>query len=145
MGTINTSVVCGRGKMQINGVQCSFHHLGIPTTEIKQEERYSSLFDMYTSDSDCESMRIQWHRFGPASSLHPIVRSQPHVAFKVDDLRRATAGMRLLLGPYEPIENFRVAIVEDHGQPIELIQTNLTDDEIWSRAKTESILLQKPE
>jgi hypothetical protein len=111
--------------MQINGVQCSFHHLGIPTTEIKQEERYSSLFDMYTSDSGCESMRIQWHRFGPASSLHPIVRSQPHVAFKVDDLRRATAGMRLLLGPYEPIENFRVAIVEDHEQPIELIQTEI--------------------
>jgi hypothetical protein len=50
--------------------------------------------------------------------------------------------MRLLLGPYEPIQDFRVAIVEDrkdHGQPIELIQTTLTDDEIWSRAKTESI------
>src|SRR3954447_12437917 len=29
-------------EMQINGVLCCFHHLGIPTTEIKQEERYSS-------------------------------------------------------------------------------------------------------
>jgi hypothetical protein len=48
--------------------------------------------------------------------------------------------MWLLLGPYEPIENFRVAIVEDHGQPIELIQTTLPDDEIWLRAKTEGIL-----
>jgi hypothetical protein len=130
-------------EMQINGVQCSFHHLGIPTTETKQEERYSALFDMYTTDSGCESMRIQWHRFGPASPLHRIIKSQPHAAFKVDDLQRATAGMRVLLGPYEPIENFRVAIIEDHGQPIELIQTTLTDDEIWSRARTESILLQK--
>ncbi len=131
--------------MQINGVQCSFHHLGIPTAEIKPGERYSPLFDMYTSDSDCELMRIQWHRFGPASSLHPIIQSHPHVAFKVDDLARAVAGMRLLLGPFEPIENYRVAIIEDHGQPVELVQTTLTDDEIWSRAATKSILFQKPE
>lgn len=131
--------------MQMNGVQCSFHHLGIPTTEIKPGERYSPRFDMYTSDSDCESMRIQWHRFGPASSMHPIIQSQPHAAFKVDHLQRAIAGMRLLLGPYEPIEDFCVAMIEDHGQPIELIETTLTDDEIWSKATTESILLQKPE
>jgi hypothetical protein len=90
-------------------------------------------------------MRIQFHRFGPASSLHPIIQSLPHAAFKVDHLERAVAGMRLLLGPYEPIEDYRVAIIEDHGQPIELIQTTLTDDEIWSRAATKSILLQKPE
>ena len=131
--------------MQINGVRCSFHHLGIPTTEMKEGERYSPVFDMYTSDSACESMRIQWHRFGPASSLHPIIRWQPHVAFKVDDLERAIAGKPLLLGPYEPIKNFRVAIIEDHGQPIELIQTTLKDDEIWSRAATRSILFQNSE
>ena len=98
----------------------------------------------YTSDSDCESMRIQWHRFGPeaTTSDHPVAAT---CAFKVDHLERAIAGMRLLLGAYEPIEDFCVAIIEDHGQPIELIQATLTDDEIWSRAATKSILLQKPE
>jgi len=53
--------------------------------------------------------------------------------------------MRLLLGPYEPIENYRVAIIEDHGQPIVLVQTTLTDDEIWVRAATKNIVFQKPE
>lgn len=124
--------------MRINGVECSFHHLGIPTTEVQEGERYSPLFDMYTTDGKCELMRVQWHRFGPASSLHPIIQSQPHVAFKVDNLERAIDGMRLLLGPYEPIENYRVAMIDDRGQPIELIQTTLTDDEIWSRAATKS-------
>jgi hypothetical protein len=28
-----------------------------------------------------------------------------------------------------------VAIIEDGGVPIELIQTNLSDEEIWNRAK----------
>jgi hypothetical protein len=130
--------------MRINGVQCSFHHLGIPTTEIRQDERYSPLFDMYTSDSPCESMRVQWHRFGAASPLDTVIRSQPHVAFTVDDLERAIRGKPLLLAPYEPIENFRVAMIEDEGQPIELIETTLDDDEIWSRAKTRSTLFQHP-
>jgi hypothetical protein len=37
----------GATKMKINGVECSFHHLGIPTLDKKQGERYSQVFDMY--------------------------------------------------------------------------------------------------
>jgi hypothetical protein len=136
---LESSTDLGAVTMIINGVECSFHHLGIPTLDKKPGERYSQVFDMYTSDSSCESMRVQWHRFGPASSLHPIIRSRPHVAFKVDDLELTVAGMRVLLGPFDPIENYRVALVEDHGQPIEFIQTTLTDDEIWSRAATREL------
>lgn len=118
-----------------NGIEYEFHHLGIPTVEPRSGERYSVKFGMYTSDSDCGIARIQWHRFTADSCLDPLVRSVPHAAFKVSDLERAIDGSRLLLGPYEPMEGFRVAIVEDGGMPVELIQTSLTDDEIWSRAK----------
>ena len=90
---------------------------------------------MYTSDSDCELVRVQWHRFKPDSTLHPLIRTMAHPAFKVDDFDRAISGCKLLLAPYEPIAGFRVAISEDGGVPIELIQTNLTDEEIWNRAK----------
>ena len=41
-----------------------------------------------------------------------------------------------MLEPYEPIEGYRVAVIEDGGVPIELVQTTLTDEEIWSRAKS---------
>ena len=126
--------------MKINGVEGSFHHIGIPTAEAKPGERFSELFGMYTNDSDCELLRIQWHRFEPGSVLHPLIRTVPHVAFKVSDLDRAVEGRKLLLGPYEPIPNFRVAIIEDGGHPIELIQTTLTDQEIWQRAESDSIL-----
>lgn len=126
--------------MEINGVECAFHHMGIPTPEPKPGERFSELFRMYTSDSDCKSLRIQWHRFEPDSSLHPLIRTVPHAAFKVLDLDRAIVGHELLLGPYEPIPDFRVAIIEDGGVPIELVQTTLTDEELWGRAKTDSLL-----
>lgn len=129
--------------MEINGVECVFHHMGIPTTEPKPGERFSELFRMHTSDSGCKSLRIQWHRFERDSSLHPLIRTVPHAAFKVSHLDRAIEGYEVLLGPYEPIPDFRVAIIEDGGIPIELVQTTLTDEELWGRARTDGILYQE--
>ena len=128
--------------MEINGVEGVFHHLGLITTESRKGERFSKLFGMYTSDSECALTRVQWHRFEPNSSLHPLIRTLPHAAFKVADLDRAIEGRTLLLGPYEPIPNFRVAIIEDGGQPLELIETTLTDEQIWARKESDSILYQ---
>jgi hypothetical protein len=121
--------------MQINGIECTFHHMGIPTTEARPDERFSERFGMYTSDSPCGSVRIQWHRFDANSSLHPLIRTVPHVALKVANLEAAIAGYNVLLAPYEPIPGFRVAIIEDSGCPIELVQTSLDDAELWERAR----------
>jgi hypothetical protein len=119
-----------------NGIQYEFHHMGVPTQDVKPNERYNSRYGVYTSDSECGLVHIQWHRFNPDSCLDPILRTLPHPAFKVNDLSGALHGHRVLVGPYEPIEGFHVAIIEDGGMPIEFIQTTLTDDEIWERAKS---------
>ena len=121
-----------------NGVQYEFHHLGVPTQEVKLNERYNVQFAMYTSDTDCKLLHIQWHRFEADSCLDPLLQALPHPAFKVSDLAAALDGHNVLLAPYEPIEGFHVAIIEDGGMPIELIQTTLTDEEVWSRAKNDA-------
>ncbi len=41
-------------------------------------------------------------------------------------------GYNVLLEPYEPIPGFRAVIIEDSGHPIELVQTELTDEELGS-------------
>lgn len=64
------------------------------------------------------------------------VQSVPHLAFKVSDLEQAVRDHRLLLAPYEPITGFRVAMIEDNEMPIELIETKLTDEEIWSLVRS---------
>lgn len=115
-------------------VSYEFHHLGIPSQEIRKDERFSARFGMHTSDSQCGLARVQWHRFDPESPLDPLIRSVPHLAFKVSNLDAAIAGARLLLAPYEPIQGFRVAMIEDGGLPIELIETQLPEEEIWGRA-----------
>lgn len=124
-------------------VKYEFHHTGIPTNEVRDDEIFSASAGMYTSDND-GNFRIQWHRFTPDSPLHPLIKSLPHVAFKVDSLEAAIAGEEVILGPYEPIDDYFVAVINDSGVPVELIQTTLPDEEIWGRAKKGQGSLYRP-
>jgi hypothetical protein len=91
---------------------------------------------MYTTDDISGPLPVQWHRFDPDSALHPLMKEQPHVAYKVSDLSAAIAGHTVVLGPYDPIDNCRVAVIDHGGMPVELIETTLSDEEIWGRART---------
>ncbi len=124
---------------QPNAVNYIFHHLGIPTHIIRPDEKYSANFKMYTSDNNGD-FRIQFHRFEKDSPLHPIIKENPHVAFQVDNLEKALHGKEILLGPYEPIERYKVAIINDAGMPVELIETDLTFDELWYKSKQQNDL-----
>lgn len=66
----------------------SFHYLGIPTQEVKPNEHYSEKFKTYTSDNPGK-FRIQFHRFEEDSPLHPLIKNNPHIAFKVENLMTA--------------------------------------------------------
>lgn len=117
-----------------SSITYTFHHTGIPTREVRPGERYSPVGKMYTSDNDGR-FRIQWHRFEADSPLHPLIRTLPHLAFKVNDLQAAIAGEEVILGPYEPIDGYFIAMINDNGVPVELIQTELSDQVVWERAR----------
>ena len=120
-------------------VQYRYHHLGIPTNIVQPNERYSSVFKMYTSDNKGD-FRIQFHRFEKDSPLHPIIQNNPHVSLQVDNLEEAIKGREILLGPFEPIERYKVAIINDCGLPIEFIETDLSIEELWSKASQQKDL-----
>jgi hypothetical protein len=70
-------------------------------------------------------------RFEPGCSLHPLIQEIPHVAFKVNSIDKAIIGKKVILEPYYPFEGFRVAMVEIEGAPVEYIETELSEEEIW--------------
>lgn len=115
-------------------VKYEFHHVGIPLQDGKAEGVFSEKAGMYTVDNPGK-FRIQWHRFTDDSPIHPLLKTVPHVALKVDNLARAIEGEEIILGPYEPIDGYQVAVINDNGAPVELIQTELSDDELWNRAR----------
>src|SRR5262249_3272741 len=82
--------------------------------------------------------RVQWHRFEDESPLHPLIKTLPHVAFKVSDLNGALEERRILLQPHSPFPGYRVAMIEDGGVPVEFVETTLSDEEIWSLARRQS-------
>ncbi|HCM9228951.1 MULTISPECIES: hypothetical protein [Enterobacter] len=118
-----------------SNVKYTFHHFGIPLQDGVFEGAYSEKTGMYTVDNPGQ-FRVQWHRFKDSSPLHNLIKTVPHVAFKVDNLLRAIEDEEVILGPYEPIDGFFVAMINDNGAPIELIETTLSDDEIWGRARS---------
>lgn len=75
---------------------------------------------------------IEYHAFGPQSTLHERIRTEPHIAFKVDDIVSALEQKEILMPLYQPFEGYQCAMVLIHGSLIELIQTSRTEEELWN-------------
>jgi hypothetical protein len=99
-----------------------FHHIGIPTTERRQEETYLAEFKMYTSGFETSPYGVEWLRFEPDSPLPELVKKVPHVAFVVEDLAAAIAGREVLIAPNSPSPGVTVAFIVDDGAPIEFLE-----------------------
>ena len=111
-----------------------FHHIGIPTTEVKPNEYYAKKFDLWSADFEGTVVRGQWHRFGPKHTLHPLIEKFPHIAFRVEDLEKALEGKEIIMEIYEPIPGYKVAMINDGGVPVEFVQTDMTYEELISKA-----------
>lgn len=123
----------------MNTIKYEYHHAGIPTDKPQVGERYSPTFKMYTTSGHNE-FRIQWHRFGKGCPLHPLIQTVPHIAFKVDSIDKAIEGKVILLEPYYPFANYRVAMIEVEGAPVELIETSLSEEQIWGDSHENSVI-----
>jgi hypothetical protein len=99
-----------------------YHHLGIPTTEKKENETYLENFKFYVSGFEDSPYGIEWMRFEADSPLPELVKTIPHVAFKVDNLEEELIGKEILIEPNSPSKGVKVAFIVDNGAPIEFIQ-----------------------
>ena len=78
-----------------------FEHLGIVTTDKKPGARFVPATRAWVTDFTTHPFRVEWLRFEPDSPVTGPVRSMPHVAYRVDDIRQAALGMRVLLEPFD--------------------------------------------
>jgi len=101
-----------------------YHHLGIPTNEKKEGERYLPHFKFFTSGFSDSPFGIEWMRFEAECQLPEIVKTVPHLAFEVEDLdyELERNDFRILVSPNSPGGGVRVAMIEHNGAPVELIE-----------------------
>jgi hypothetical protein len=99
-----------------------FHHLGIPTTVPHPDEVYLPELKLYVRGFGTSPYGIEWMRFEPGCAVSGLVRTVPHIAFEVDDLEAALAELGVTAAICSPSEGVRVAMIEDDGAPVELIE-----------------------
>jgi hypothetical protein len=89
--------------------------------ESAPDQTYLEQFGLYVSGFPTSPYGIEWMRFEASSSLHPLIKSLPHVAFEVDDLDSALIGQQVISPPGSPSDGVRAAMILVDGAPVELI------------------------
>jgi hypothetical protein len=105
-----------------HGTKMEYHHLGIPTTVPREGEVYLAEHKLYVSGYETSPYGIEWMRFEPGCDLPELVKTVPHLAFRVDDLAAALRGKTVLIKPNSPSPGVIVAFVVDDGAPVEFLQ-----------------------
>lgn len=99
-----------------------YHHLGIPAAEPHPDDFHIPGLKLYVRGFRTSPYGIEWMRFEPDCAVSELVRRVPHLAFEVDDLEAALAEIGIAAEITSPSEGVRVAMIEDDGAPVELIE-----------------------
>ncbi|HCS49629.1 MAG TPA: hypothetical protein DIW61_15825 [Candidatus Aminicenantes bacterium] len=108
-----------------------YHHIGIPTVRPLPKEDYIAAHKLYASGYSQSPYGIEWMKFDPDCPLPELVRKVPHVGFIVDDLEEAIAGREILIAPNCPVDGITVAFIVDNGAPVEFLQFDRPEAEVW--------------
>lgn len=109
-----------------------FDHIGLVTTERKEGERWVEATRVWVTSPRAHPFHIEWLRYEPDSPVRGLLRTDPHVAYRVDDVRAAVTGHRVLLAPFDVGDGFAtVAFVDVGGVVVEFMQYANPEEEGW--------------
>lgn len=96
-----------------------FHHVGIPTSLIRDEEIHLADAKLYVTPIDASPERIEWLRFEDGSPMPEKIQQEAHMAYLVDNVEEAMKGKELLVEPFVPMEGKVVGFTLEDGAPVE--------------------------
>jgi hypothetical protein len=100
-----------------------FSHVGLITDVPQPGEVFVEATRVWITDFTRHPFHVEWLRFEPDSPVAGPVRTQPHVAYRVDSIERAAAGLRVLLEPFQPLPDLRVGFFQSaDGAVIEFME-----------------------
>jgi hypothetical protein len=112
--------------------RAAFDHIGVVTDQQQPGETWVPATRVWVTSPRAHSHHVEFLRFDPGSPVEGPVRTQPHVAYRVDDLEAAIAGAEILLEPFTVGDGFaRVAFVRVDGAVVEYMQYADPEEEGW--------------
>ena len=99
-----------------------FSHIGIPTSETKENEIYLDGAKLFVTDYKTCDYAIEFLRFEADTPMPELLQTTAHVAFEVDDMTAALEGKDVIIPPFEAMPGVQVAFIVYNGAPIEFMQ-----------------------
>lgn len=109
-----------------------FDHVGLITDEQQEGESWVEATRVWVTSPRAHPYNVEWLRFEPDSPVTGPLRTQPHVAYRVEDVQRAIEGHVVLAEPFDVGDGFvMVAFVDVDGAVVEFMQYTDPDEEGW--------------
>jgi hypothetical protein len=110
----------------------SFDHVGLVTDEPKEGESWVEATRVWVTSPRAHPYNVEWVRFEPDSPVTGPLRTEPHVAYRVDDVRRAVENHAVLAEPFDVGDGFlTVAFVQIDGAVVEFMQYADPNEDGW--------------
>ena len=104
------------------------------TTERQETESWVETTRVWVTSPRAHPYNVEFLRFEPDTPVTGPLRTEPHVAYRVDDVHAAIAAHKVLLEPFPPgpDPNFLVvAFVQVGSAVVEFMQYRDPDEEGW--------------
>jgi hypothetical protein len=111
-----------------------FDHIGVVTDVEHPGESWVEATRVWVTSPRAHPYNVEFVRFEPDSPITGPLRTEPHVAYRVPDVRRAIEGHVVLAEPFHPAPDpdfLIVAFVEIDGAVVEFMQYSDPDEEGW--------------
>lgn len=100
----------------------TFNHVGIVTTEKKEEAVYNEGLNVWLTDYSKSPNRIEFLTFEAGSCLPSLVQTNGHIAYTVPNLAEELEGKKVIFGPAVCDEHLTIAFIEEEGIAIEIME-----------------------
>ena len=78
-----------------------FLHVGMPTTKIRPNEVYVEDMKLYMVDPIHTDLNIEYLRFQDGTIFPEIMHTNPHIAYEVDSIEKATKDAEIIVEPID--------------------------------------------
>lgn len=79
----------------------TFNHVGLVTDTKQPDEDYVAATKVWVTNPNEHPFKVEWLRYEADSPVTGPLRTQPHIAFSVDDLADAAKGMKEVMAPFD--------------------------------------------
>jgi hypothetical protein len=99
-----------------------FDHIGVPAAAKRDGMRFLESKRLWLSSPANHAYRVEWLWYEDDSPEAELIRTVPHVAYRVESLEEAMARERMIAEPFDVFGEVRVSFIEVDGAPVEFVQ-----------------------